>query len=138
LASWISDTDSPRHSLATRILQRRFFRVLYDRRPEDLRRNIDAVGLVYRAALVRYGDELVARDTNIDPGQPSSTEPSALTFAVEREDGKVVSSVQVSQILGKVPKARFDYVFIAPEILDDAREWLNTNMDTILATKEPS
>ena len=65
-------------------------------------------------------------------------DPSALPFAVERDDGTIVSSVQVSQILGKVPKAVFDYVFVAPEILDDARTWLSANLETILATKEPS
>jgi hypothetical protein len=128
--------DSPRHELASRILQRRFFRVLYDRRPEDLRRNVDAVSLVYGAARARYGDRFVARDTNIDPKKPESTEPSSLPFAVERDNGTIVSSIQLSQILGKVPKAVFDYVFVAPEILGEARDWLNANLETILAMKE--
>jgi HD superfamily phosphohydrolase len=51
----VADSDSPRHEIASRILQRRFFRVLYELRSEDVRKNIDAVGLVYRAARERYG-----------------------------------------------------------------------------------
>jgi hypothetical protein len=43
----------------------------------------------------------------------------------------------MSQILGKQPKAVFDYVFIAPELLDEARVWLHDNLGRILAEKEP-
>ncbi len=50
----------------------------------------------------------------------------------------MVSSIQVSQILGKLPKAVFDYVFVAPEILDEARTWLNANLRTILDATEAS
>jgi HD superfamily phosphohydrolase len=134
----VTDEGSPGHALASRILQRRFFRVLYDRRAEDLNQNLDAVGLVYRAARVKFGETLVARDSNLDPAKPEAVSPKPLRFAVERDDGAVVSSIQVSQILGKLPKAVFDYVFVAPEILDEARKWLNANLKTILTATEAS
>lgn len=79
-----ADPESPRHQLASRILQRRFFRVLYERRPEDLRKNADAVGTVYRAARARFGEDLVAHDTNIDIDKPESAAPKPFRFAVER------------------------------------------------------
>lgn len=126
------------HEAASRILHRRFFRVLYDRRAEDLNKRLDAVGLVYRAAREKFGETLVARDTNIAPDNPKSAAPKPLRFAVERDDGTVVSSIQMSQILGKLPKAVFDYVFVAPEILDEARSWLTMNLDSILKTTETS
>jgi HD superfamily phosphohydrolase len=134
----VADPASVRHVIASRILQRRFFRVLYERRPEDLNRNVDAVGLVYRAARERYGEVRVERDTNIKPEKHESAAPKPLRFAVERDDGSVVSSIQVSQILGKLPQAVFDYVFIAPELLEEARAWLHENLGEILAVKEPS
>ena len=134
----VADESAPGHEAASRILQRRFFRVLYDRRAEDLNQNLDAVGLVYRAAREKFGNSLVARDTNIDPEKPESASPKPLRFAVERDDGVVVSSIQVSQILGTLPKAVFDYVFVAPEILDEARTWLNANLRTILDASEAS
>jgi HD superfamily phosphohydrolase len=134
----VADLDSPGHEIASRILQRRFFRVLYERRPEDLGKNVDAVGLVYRAARDRYGQDCVERDTNIDPEKPESAASKPLRLAVEREDGVVLSSTHVSQILGKLPKAVFDYVFIAPELLEEARAWLHDKLEEILAVKEPS
>lgn len=134
----LGDDDSPRHQLASRILERRFFRVLYDRRAEDLNQNLDAVGLVYRATREKFGEKLVEHDTNVDSQKPESATPKPLRFAVERDDGSVVSSIQESQILGKLPRAVFDYVFVAPEIMDEARAWLRDNLQGILETKEPS
>jgi HD superfamily phosphohydrolase len=134
----VADPQSPRHQLASRILQRQFFRVLYERRPEDLQKNADAVGAVYRAALERFGEDLIARDTNIDIDKPESAAPRPFRFAVERDDGAVVSSIHLSQILGKMPKAVFDFVFIAPELLEEGRAWLHDNVDNIVSEKEPS
>lgn len=133
----VAEATSPRHAIASRILRRRFFRVLYERRAEDLQKNFDAVGLVYRAARQRFGEEYVDRDTNIDLEKPETSEPEPFRFAVERQDGTVVSSIQESQILSKLPKAVFDYVFVAPELLEEARAWLQDGREEILAVKEP-
>ena len=134
----LADPMSRRHAAASRILQRRFFRVLYERRAEDLQKDFDAVGLVYRAAQDKFGEENVERDTNIDLQKPESSQPEPFKFAVEREDGTVVSSIQESQILDKLPKAVFDYVFIAAELLEEARAWLQHQRETILTVKEAS
>lgn len=117
----VAEPTSPRHAIASRILRRRFFRVLYERWPEDLQKNFDAVDLVYRAARERFGEDYVDRDTNIDLERPETSEPEPFRFAVERQDGTVVSSIHESQILNKLPKAVFDYVFVAPELLEEAR-----------------
>lgn len=130
----LADPESPRHQIASRILQRRFFRVLYERRAEDLTRNMDAVGAVYRAARDKFGVDFVARDTNISLDKPVKP----LKFAVERDDGVVVSSIHLSQILGTMPKAVFDFVFIAPELLDEGRTWLHENLEKVVSEKEPA
>jgi len=134
----LADPSSPGHEAASRILERRFFRVLYDRRAEDLDRNLDAVGAVHRAAVDKFGAALVARDTNIDSSRPESANPRPFRFAVERDNGAVVSSIQESQILRTLPKAVFDFVFVAPEILDESRAWLDENLKSILDVKESS
>ena len=134
----VANPESPRHDLASRILQRRFFRVLYERRPEDLKKNADAVGAVYRAARDRFGEDFVAHDTNISMDNPESSMPKPFRFAVERRDGAVVSSINLSQILDKMPKAVFDFVFIAPEFLEEGRTWLHENLTKIVSMKEPS
>jgi len=46
--------------------------------------------------------------------------------------------IHLSQILGKMPKAVFDFVFIAPELLEEGRTWLHENLEKILSEKEPS
>ncbi len=82
--------------------------------------------------------DYLLRDTNIDPNKPDSASPKPFRFAVEREGGKVVSSLQVSHILGKLPKAIYDDVFIVPEIEKDAKQWLTENLRGILGTREES
>ncbi|HEY0142439.1 MAG TPA: hypothetical protein VGF48_16190 [Thermoanaerobaculia bacterium] len=52
--------------------------------------------------------------------------------------GAVVSSIHLSQILGRMPKAVFDFVFVAPELLEEGRTWLHENLEKILCEKEPS
>jgi len=126
------------HQLARRILDRRFFRVLYDRREEELDDNLDAVDLIHRAALEKFGNDKIARDTNMDPDKPDSASPKPFRFSVEREGGQVVSSLQVSQILGRLPKAIYDDVFVVPEVEADAKNWLRENLRGILGSREES
>jgi uncharacterized protein len=133
-----ADSSAAGHPLAARILNRRFFRLLYDRRAEDLDSNLDAVNLVCRAARAEFGSEQVEHDTNIDSSRPETASPKPFRFAVEREGGQVVSSLQVSQILGNLPKAVYDDVFIAPELEADAQRWLRQNLRGILGRREKS
>ncbi|HUF10165.1 MAG TPA: HD domain-containing protein [Rhodothermales bacterium] len=121
----VDEPQSEAHDVADRIMNRRFYRVLYQRRAEDLERNPNAVELVYRAAADEFGKHAVERDA-----QPPKTRP--LEFAVERDDDVVVSSQQLSQVLQQLPSAHFDYVFIIPEKLEDARKWLGAQLRGIL------
>lgn len=133
-----ADPFAAGHALAHRILDRNFFRLLYDRRTEDLDRNLDAVDVISTAAQEKFGQDRVLRVTNISRGRPESAAPKPFRFAVEREDGNVVSSLQVSQILGQLPKAVYDHVFVAPEIIETAREWLQEHRRGILGLREES
>lgn len=38
-----------------------------------------------------------------------------------------MSSVSASQVLGRIPAAQFDFVFIAREKLAEAKRWLDRN-----------
>ena len=60
-------------------------------------------------------------------------------FPVLSRDGRIVSSVSLSQILENLPEAAIDYVFVEPSIQDDASEWLKRNRrDIIENAKEES
>jgi uncharacterized protein len=128
------------HLLARRILDRKFFRLLYDRRTEDLDRNLDAVDMVFDAAVKEFGPDHVLRlpETNADRAKAKASAPKPFRFAVEREGGEVVSSLQVSQILGRLPKAVYDDVFVAPEIEEKAQQWLQEKRRGILGSVEES
>jgi uncharacterized protein len=113
------------HEPADRILSRRFYRVLYDPTQDDLSTNINAVEAVLRAAETQFGTSAVARDRETKPSKP-------MDFAVWRDDGQIVSSLQESKVLERVPAATFDRVFVVPELREEAERWLKENLRGIL------
>jgi uncharacterized protein len=118
------DPAAPGHDPARRIMKdRTFYRVLYVPSADDLTKAADPIGAVYRVAADRFPG-CVARDVY-------SPEAKPMDFAVDK-DGTIVSSVAESQILGQIPTARFEYVFITPEKLDEGRRWLRENIRGIL------
>jgi len=121
------DAGHPGHVPARRILRRQFYRVLYEPTQDDLKINMNATEAVWRAAAECFGGEAVIRDEQTKPSKP-------MNFAVQRDDGRIVSSLEESQVLGRVPAATFDYVFIVPELREDAGRWLQSNLRGILQT----
>ena len=47
-----------------------------------------------------------------------------MLFPVHCKDGRVVSADQLSEVLQHLPVVAVDFVFIHPELLDDAIAWL--------------
>ena len=78
-----------------------------------------------KAARSKFGFDKVIRDQELKPSKP-------MDFAVARDDGRIVSSLQESQVLGRIPAERFDYVFIVPELREEAEQWLKQNLQGIL------
>jgi HD superfamily phosphohydrolase len=107
--------------LARRIVDRdERFALVYEPTPDELGRNADASRQVAEALVERYDPEAVRHDRF---GKPTSP----FDFPVMRRDREVVSSTGVSEVLSKVPSARFDYVFIDRKHRADADAWLGTN-----------
>jgi len=123
------DSALPEHDPARRIVERDHFRLLYERNPIDIRTNIDAARAVYKAACDTFPESLVRYDSVVQRNVP-------IDFPVLTSDGRIVSSLDLSDTLNNVPVAKADYVFIAPEHRDTAKRWLETNRDTIIAPKE--
>lgn len=122
------DQSLPGHEAAYRIRNRAHFRVLYQRNPTDLKKNIDAVSQIYQAAVAKFGAEKVRRASK--PGQDEGT-----VFPVRERDDRIVSSLAGSEVLSTLPVVAYDYVLIVPEIRKDAQKWLNDNREGILETK---
>lgn len=119
------DPSSPGHDPAKRIIERQHFRVLYQRNPQDLKKNPAALARVFRAARHIFG----AQHVRLDEYVPKA---GTLDFPVILRDGRVLSSIQVSDTLNHLPVAAFGYVFISPEHFAEASSWLDTQRDTII------
>ena len=61
-----------------------------------------------------------------------------LDFPVLTREKTIVHAHELSDVLANLPPLRIDYVFIAPEILSMARQWLEGSKDAILSQPIPS
>ena len=111
--------------LANRIIQRKHFRELYRRNPDDIGEGIDAASAIYKATSERFGANNVRLDQDSKGG-------GNVEFPVLSRDGRIISSVSLSQILGNLPEAAIDYVFVEPNYRNDAVEWLKRNRRDII------
>ena len=75
-----------------------------------------------------FGDENLRHDKDTQKG-------SAHNFPVLTRDGRIVSSMEISEALNNLPLIAVDYVFIAPEHKKDAEAWLQKNRERIIAAK---
>ena len=121
------DERSNGHDAAQGILDRKFYRVLYQPSHADLDANPNAALAVTKAAKDRFGAKAVVRDVEMKPARP-------MDFAVKRDDDRIVSSLEESQVLGRVPAASLDFVFVIHEYRDEAERWLKANLRDILQT----
>lgn len=111
------------------MMTREHFRLLYERNPSDLRINVEAARAVYEAARDRFGATNVRYDSVAQKNVP-------IDFPVRSGDGRIVSSLDLSETLNNVPVAKVDYVFISPPIRNEANRWLAINRATIIAPTE--
>ncbi len=120
---------APGHDAARRIAQHDHFRVLYERHPSDVSVNPDAAIQVSQWAADRFGDDNVRFDTY------KAREESA-DFPVETRDGRIVPSVTVSDVIARLPPLAIDYVFVRPELKDQATALLEEQRQVIIKPKD--
>lgn len=115
------DSGLPGHDSARRVLQRDHFRVAYQRRKDDstfdVRAILDAVAVQFGAEHVRYG------------GSPKRGDAD---FPVLERDGSSVPAVSLSHVLAELPTSRNEYVFVAPELRDEAVAWIEASREQII------
>ncbi len=120
------DPSARGHDSAHRIVARKHFRLLYQRNPRDQERNTDSVRCVYEAARTKFGEASLRRD-------PYRQESAPLQFPVLGRDGRIQSSLAMSETLKKVPTFAVDSVYVDPDRREEARKWLEANRDRIIA-----
>jgi HD superfamily phosphohydrolase len=126
-----ADESLPGHDPARRIVERDHYRVLYERRAEDRKRVLNPEKAVHHAAARHFGEEAVSLDVYRQGSQ-------SIDFAVLRDDDTVVSSLQESEILNRIPGATALYVFVVPEKRVEAKAWLAENLEAILLSASES
>ena len=120
------DPASRGHDAAVRLTAHQHFRLLYQRNPYDVKINPEAAILIYEAAKDQFGEENVRYDSY--SGKSGITE-----FPVRLDDGRIASSISVSNVLKDLPVPAFDYIFVDPVILSEAQEWLEKRRENIIS-----
>jgi len=124
------DPKKPGHIHANRIINRKHFKLLYTRNPIDFKTNPDAANLVKEAAVKKYGEDKVRVDNYVKRG-------GGTDFPVLLDDDRtIVSAMQESQVLSKIPSVVVDYVFVAPDIRDEAIKWFKKEKDKIITPQK--
>ena len=126
LAEAAKDTHKPGFEPAHRIIRRNHFKLLYQPTPADLLVNPEAAQDIYRAAVDKFGDTEVRRDSYKMTG-------SSPDFPVLLPDERVVSALSLSKPLTQIPDAAVDDVFIQPELQPTALPWLKENRSDIIS-----
>lgn len=119
----------PGHDAARRIMLRDHFRVFYERDPNDVAQNPEAGRAVFEAAQKEFGINNVRHDKRIEPG-------GLPDFPVQTRDGRIVSSISISETLRTLPVVAIDYVFITIEKREEAAQWFRNNRMAIIQPKE--
>jgi uncharacterized protein len=113
------------HGAASRIMRHNHYKLLYQRHPDDVRVNPNAVDAIFRAAQAGFGAENVRHDSYAQPREP-------VLFPVLRKDGRVITADRASEVLQHLPVVSVDFIFIKPDLLEDATAWLQANRERII------
>ena len=113
---------------ARRIVRREHFKAIYQRSPADVAKNPEAGAEVYEALKNEFGNENFRHDRYSQKG-------GGPDFPVRMRDGRIESSLSVSDTLNHVPVVSVDYVFADRSCYHDAKNWLNDNLAEVIEPK---
>jgi HD superfamily phosphohydrolase len=115
---------------ARRVICREHFREVYRRSGEDLEVNSAPGKAIHSALANKYGAENTRHDSY-------SKADAKQDFPVLMRNGEVSSSLSESVTLGQIPPVITDYVFVHPELQQEASDWLKENKPKILQAAAP-
>ncbi len=110
------------------IVDRGHYRVLYERDPDVVKINPDAVEQIFKEISGKFGKENVRMDKYYEEG-------GIQEFPVLTQDSRVMPSSLLSSIIPNLPLVAVEYVFVAQEVLGEAGKWLEENKETIISLK---
>ena len=119
------DESHPAHDAASRFMTRRHYRRVYRPQPADRDLCSDPGKAVFRALADKFEQINVKHDVNYNNGVVGD-------FPVLIADGSVVSALSISDVLQQHMSLSLDTVYVAPEIVDDVRDYLKAKLRSIL------
>ncbi len=119
------EVGAPGHIHANRIVSRQHFKRIYDRTPADTVKNRDAVNCVFEALSKEFGADSFRKDSYLPKA-------SSLGFPVLQSNGRIESSINLSETLRQLPSARFDLVMCDRSMHERAERYLQADLDLIL------
>ncbi len=122
------DEQSIGYRHAKRIAERKHFKVLYQRNPEDYSIQPDASRAIYEAACRKFGKEYLRHDTY------EKRDSNQSNFLVKNPDGRITWAGSQSTVINTIPPTIADFVFIDPIYIEEARKWLQEHRRDILST----
>ena len=91
--------------------------------------NPDASKYVFEAACERFDKSAVRYDPYNENKKEGRAPPS---FPVLKSDDRISWSRAESDVIERIPPIWLDYVFIAPEYINDAVKWRDANLGKII------
>jgi uncharacterized protein len=125
------DKAHPGHDAASRIVRHDHYKVLYQRHPDDVRINPKVGGTIFKAACERFGSENVRCVSYTQKREP-------MLFPVRCKDNRVVTADQLSEVLQHLPVVAVEFVFIKPDLLSDANDWLQASRGQLVQIPKES
>ncbi len=129
--AWLAEAarnESAGSKWAKIIAGRGHYRVLYERDPTVTKHNPNAAEQIFEEACKKFGKENVRLDNYSDKEGISE-------FPVLKQDSKIMPSSLLSVLITDLPKAVIEYVFVAQEILAEAKEWLANSWEDLIRSK---
>jgi HD superfamily phosphohydrolase len=105
------------HESAFLIASRMHFRRIYEANPTDRRIRLDAFEVVSKALTAEYSSRKVKVATIRQRSEGKH-------FPVLTASGSCESSINLSETLAHLPVVSSEYVFVHPQLRDEARDWL--------------
>jgi len=117
--------SSPGYEQAKRIIERKHFRLLYEKSPADVKVNPKAVEIIYKKAAEEFGEGNVEIDEYDEKGGISE-------FPIIDRNRRIISSSLASEVITEVPRVVVGFVFVNSDQADEAKNWLDKNKEEIL------
>jgi HD superfamily phosphohydrolase len=121
------DSKSKAHKEAKRMIERDHFKLFYSSNQFYLQKNPRVTDIVFEKAKEVFGEERIRRDKY-------PPKKAADIFPVYLREGRIIPSIERSSTLSQIPIANFDYLFVEPNQIKKANEWLKDELRNILKT----